>query len=159
MNAYQKHKRSCQSSWITRIYVPKRKYKTWVWKIAKKKVTFLPEPTHLAILSSRDGILLLYHLNLRWPCDLLWSTESGGNRVVSALCLSSKKPGTHFTPPLGEGDHQVNNPPVARWRMRTHGEGGSGVQTKGSQVWHRSQPWSRTQPQLLTLIMEKKKKS
>lgn len=66
----------------------------------------------------RDGILLLYHLNLRWPCDLLWSTERGGNRVVQALCLSSKKPGTHFTPPLGEGDHHVNNPPVACWRMR-----------------------------------------
>lgn len=32
----------------------------------KKNQTFLPEPTHLAILS-RDGILLLYHLNLRWP--------------------------------------------------------------------------------------------
>lgn len=31
MHAYQKHKRSCQSSWITRVYVPKSKCKIWLW--------------------------------------------------------------------------------------------------------------------------------
>lgn len=91
-------------------------------RLQKKSHKLFLSCSPFAILLSRSGILVLYYLNLCWPCDLLQPIESGGSKAVSVLCLRFKRPGTHLTLPLGQGQHCVNNLYIVCQRMENHME-------------------------------------